>query len=73
MNSNEENKRKRLKALLEHGVEHNEDHRKETEEWAETAKDLNNQEVHDLLMATSEALKEAVSTLSEALEKLEEE
>ncbi|MFQ6040878.1 MAG: hypothetical protein ACE5PV_08485 [Candidatus Poribacteria bacterium] len=61
---------KKLEILLKHWVEHNEEHAKEFEEWAEKAKALGNIAVHDDILSAVEKMRKANEYLLKALEKL---
>lgn len=70
--ASDEGKFEKLKSLLDYGVKHNEEHQEEMKEWAETAKDLDKPEVHDLLMQASDKLGQVTDYLSQAMEKVKE-
>ena len=72
MASKEEEQREKLEALLEHGIEHNEDHRNEIDEWADTAQELGEVKVQKLLQEASSSIDEGVEKLTEALDLLKE-
>lgn len=70
MNSTGPEDLEKLRALLKHGVEHNEDHREEVRKWASKADELGETEAQKLLLEASEILNKANSTMSRALDKL---
>nr|AGF92859.1 hypothetical protein FLSS-2_0020 [uncultured organism] len=72
MASKEEEQREKLEALLEHGIEHNEDHRNEIDEWADTAQELGEVKVQKLLQEASSSIDEGVEKLTEGLDLLKE-
>ncbi len=72
MNSANEKGEKKLKALLNHGVEHNRDHQEEVREWAKRAGELDEEEVQRLLLEAAETLNKANAHLTKALKKLED-
>ncbi|NLM52198.1 MAG: hypothetical protein GX197_05205 [Firmicutes bacterium] len=63
-------KLEKLKVLINHLKEHNEDHAKEITELAQTAKELGHQEVHDLLLQSAEELRASNVSLAKATELL---
>ena len=60
----------KLEILLKHWVEHNEEHGKDFQEWAEKAKSHGNTEVHDDILRAVEKMREANEYLLRALENL---
>ena len=60
----------KLEILLNHWIEHNEEHAKEFKRWAERAKTLGNVEVHDEILCAVEQMSLANDSLMKALEKL---
>jgi len=65
-------KLERLKSLLNYGIDHNEEHQDEIEEWAELARDLSYKEAGKILSDASDKLGEVTEHLSDALERLNE-
>jgi hypothetical protein len=62
----------KLKILLSHWVEHNEEHAEEFAQWAVTAKADGKGQVHDHMMKAVKRMKEANRSLQAALEGLKE-
>ena len=62
----------KLKILLSHWVEHNEEHAEEFTEWALKAKASGNGRVHDDMMKAVQQMKGANKSLMAALEGLKE-
>ena len=62
----------RLRILLSHWVEHNEDHAGEFAEWARKAKAGGRDPVHDHMMKAVKQMKAANQSLLAALESLKE-
>ena len=60
----------KLKILLRHWIEHNEEHSEEFREWAEKAKGFGEDEVRDNILEAVEQLKAANEFLDRALVKL---
>ena len=52
----------KLKVIINHLKDHNEDHAKEITELAQTAKEFGHKEVHDLLLKSAEGFR--VSNIS---------
>ncbi|MCF7875488.1 hypothetical protein K9M06_00380 [Candidatus Bipolaricaulota bacterium] len=71
MNSNGEEGPEKLRALLKHGVEHNQDHQEEVRKWAGQAGELGETEAQKLLLEAAEILNKANSTMFRALDELE--
>lgn len=59
-------KLEKLKVLIKHLEEHNEEHAKEITGLAQTAKELGRQDVHDLLLKSAEELRTSNVSLAEA-------
>ena len=66
----EKNDFEKLAILLKHWIEHNEEHGKEFQRWAERAKVLGNVEVHDDILCAVEQMGLANECLTRAIEKL---
>lgn len=64
--------RDKLKILLAHWVEHNNEHRDEFREWADKAKKLGEKEVDSLMLRAAQEMERSSDYLSQALQKLEE-
>lgn len=62
--------KEKLKILIKHLKGHNEDHANEIIELANTAKELGNGELHDLLIKSGEELNVSNITLQKALDLL---
>ncbi len=60
----------KLGILLKHWIEHNEEHGKEFQRWAEKAKAQGNVEVHDEILCAVEQMNLANECLMRAMEKL---
>jgi len=60
----------KLEVLLKHWMEHNEEHGKEFQRWAERAKALGNVEVHDEILCAVEQMDLANNCLMRARDKL---
>ena len=60
----------KLQILLNHWIEHNEEHAGEFEEWAEKAKSSGNAAVHDDILKAVGKLRDANEHLRKALERL---
>ena len=60
----------KLEILLKHWIEHNEEHGKEFQKWAEKAKTFGNTAVHDNILRAIEKMYEANGYLLKASEKL---
>ena len=60
----------KLEVILKHWIEHNEEHGKEFQRWAERAKTLGNVEVHDEILRAVEQMNLANGHLVRAMEKL---
>ena len=60
----------KLEILINHWIEHNEEHAGEFEKWAERAKSAGNAAVHDHITDAIKKLLEANEHLSKALTKL---
>ncbi len=58
----------KIKILLKHWVEHNEEHGEDFQEWAEKAKSHGHTEVHDDILRAVEKMREANEYLLRALE-----
>ncbi|NLP37768.1 MAG: hypothetical protein GX893_08565 [Firmicutes bacterium] len=65
-------KLEKLKVLINHLKDHNEDHAKEITELAQTAKEFGHKEVHDLLLKSAEVLRVSNISLEKASELLSE-
>ncbi|MBS3787843.1 hypothetical protein KGY79_06570 [Candidatus Bipolaricaulota bacterium] len=68
----DEEKLRKLKSLLDYGINHNEEHQEEMKEWAETAKKLDFPGAYDLLISASDELDQVTDYLRQALEELKE-
>ena len=62
----------KLKIMLSHWVEHNEEHAEEFTEWAIKARASGNGRVHDYMMKAVQQMKGANKSLLAALEGLKE-
>ena len=62
----------KLKILLSHWIEHNQDHAEEFTEWALKAKSNGKGEVHDHMMKAIQQMNGANKSLLAALERLKE-
>ena len=62
----------KLKILLSHWIEHNEEHAQEFTEWALKAKSNGKGEVHDHMMKAVQQMNGANKSLLAALERLKE-
>ncbi|MDD5126602.1 MAG: hypothetical protein PHR43_00650 [Dehalococcoidales bacterium] len=62
--------REKLKILLAHWVEHNNEHRDEFREWAEKAKILGEAEVDNLMQKAAREMHRSGDYLLQALKKL---
>jgi hypothetical protein len=60
----------KLRVLLPHWIEHNEEHEAEFREWAERLRQAGHEEAAQNIVAAADHLGEANSPLSEALKKL---
>ena len=60
----------KLEILLQHWVEHNEEHAGEFQEWAQKAKTLGHVDAHDDILGAVESMREANKYLLKALENL---
>ncbi len=60
----------KLKILLGHWIEHNKEHSKEFQEWAEKAKTSGGMEVHNSIVEAIDKMREVSEYLSKASEKL---
>ena len=60
----------KLQVLLNHWIEHNEEHGEEFKKWAEKAKSSGNTAVHDDILNAIEKLRDVNEHLRKALEKL---
>ena len=65
-----ETDRDKLKTLLHHWAEHNDEHCVKFKEWAEKAKGLGEQKVHDDILGAVSQMDKANECLRSALEKL---
>ncbi|MDD4860442.1 MAG: hypothetical protein PHR56_09640 [Dehalococcoidales bacterium] len=63
--------REKLKILLAHWVEHNNEHSDEFREWADKAKTLGETEVGGLMRQAAEEMDRSRGYLAKALKKLE--
>lgn len=63
--------REKLKMLLEHWIEHNQEHSEEFREWAGKAKDAGQAAVHDGILEAARQLDKANDSLRKALAGLE--
>lgn len=66
----DEKELKKLTILLEHWIEHNQDHAVEFEEWAEKAKELSDGSVFSSIMAAAKHMMEASESLKGAVSAL---
>ena len=64
------NERERLRVLLEHWIEHNQEHGEEFSRWATRARDLGETTVAENISAAVRRLDEANEFLNKAIEKL---
>ena len=60
----------KLRVLLPHWMEHNEEHAAEFERWAETAAQAGHEDAANLIRLAAEQMAEANTTLQAALERL---
>ncbi len=60
----------KLKSLLDYGIDHNEEHQDEVEEWANTARDLGYDQTGEILADASDKLGEVTNLLVDAMKKL---
>ncbi len=60
----------KLRILIEHWIEHNEEHADEFGKWAERARASGNEAVHDDILKAIEKLRDANANLRAALKKL---
>ena len=60
----------KLQILIEHWIEHNEEHAGEFGKWAERAKSAGNKPVHDDILSAIEKLRNANEHLRTALSKI---
>ena len=60
----------KLQIMIEHWIEHNEEHAGEFGKWAERAKFAGNEPVHDDILRAIEKLRDANEQLRAALSKL---
>ena len=60
----------KLQILIDHWIEHNEEHAGEFRKWADRAKSSGNVAVHDDILSAVEKLRDANEHLRKALEKL---
>ena len=67
----EEANREKLKALLKHWIEHNNEHSQEFREWADKAKGLGEGEICDDILEAARGMDKASEPLMRALKKLE--
>ena len=63
--------KEKLRVLLLHWIEHNDEHKDEFEQWAEKAKGFGAASIHDDIMEAVKHLGEASSHLSKASKTLE--
>lgn len=64
------NERERLKVLLEHWIEHNQEHGEEFTRWAEKASDMGETQVGENIAEAVRRLGEVNGFLSQAIEGL---
>lgn len=57
----------KLQILINHWIEHNDEHAREFEKWAERAKSSGNATVHDEILGAIEKLRDANGHLRTAL------
>ena len=62
--------RDKLKILLEHWVEHNNEHREEFAKWADKAKALGEAEVAGLMLKAAQEMGNSSDLLAQALKRL---
>jgi nickel/cobalt exporter len=60
----------KLRILIDHWIEHNEEHADEFRKWAERAKSAGNEDIYDDILKAIEKLHDANENLRAALEKL---
>jgi RNA polymerase-binding transcription factor DksA len=72
MSSHDDKGRKKLLALVKHGLEHNQEHEREVKDWANKASELDETEVQQDLLDAAKKLNKASSSLKRALSELEE-
>ena len=60
----------KLQILINHWIEHNEEHANEFMKWAERAKSAGNEDIYDDILKAIEKLREANVNLRAALKKL---
>lgn len=60
----------KLQILIDHWIEHNEEHAEEFRKWADRAKSSGNAAVRDDILSAVEKLRDANEHLRKALEKL---
>lgn len=65
-----EQEKEKLKVLINHWIEHNKEHSEEFREWAEKARNLNEQVVYDKMNMAASQIDEANEFLVRALEEL---
>lgn len=62
--------KEKLRVLLSHWIEHNQEHSEEFRQWAQKATDSGENKVGDDILAAVEKLEEASEFLNGALQKL---
>ncbi|MFO8102417.1 MAG: hypothetical protein R6U37_09695 [Dehalococcoidia bacterium] len=62
--------REKLKQLLEHWIEHNEEHAAEFREWAVKAKDLGEADISDQLLEAANQIERSNEILGQASAKM---
>jgi rubrerythrin len=68
----DEKELKKLSILLEHWIEHNEEHAGEFREWAEKAKEFQNGSVSEKIAAAADGMIKANESLQDAADALSE-